>query len=464
MAQFSKNKTMQYLRDAATHTPYIRRLASYLELGRAALIRLKRGPRSIAALAAHLKAARLAYPFAAGSAVDRRLAGAVRATSLQGLDWSRQFPETAEPLIRNCIILKTPTAGERGVLLITFEDQWLRMLRHADVEALARDYELVLSPTWSPPYDLAIATVAGLWPGERIFTLLSNFADEEVYARFHPKLRPVPLLASSWVDPAVFASAEAKKEFDVVMVANFSPYKRHRAFFAALAAARRQGRKLRVLLAGVPWQGRTAASLQAMADEYGVGDQIAIKVDLSDSDLRAAIRSARTAVIFSLIEGSCVAAAECLLLDVPLGMLANAHIGSKAFINQQTGRLLRPGARKAGIDLARFVDDAASFRPREWMLGHGITFKGSTKTLNAAIRSEIVRAGGAWTTDLVEHRHVRLRPRYDLPADAARFAPLYQAFPGRYRISIELNADAPVAAPEAPPIAAIQSAGLEGPL
>jgi glycosyltransferase involved in cell wall biosynthesis len=443
MAAHFYNRLEQSLRDAATHTRSIRRAAGLLELGRAAMARIKHGPDSVDALAAHLKAARLAYPFSAGSVMGRSLARSLQATKLEGLDWDRFFPETKEPLIRNGIILKAPADGERGVLLITFEDQWLRMLRHARLEALARDYELVLSPTWSPPHDLAIATVAALWPGERIFTLLSNFEDEEVYARFHPKLRPVPLLASSWVDPKVFASAETEKAFDVVMVANFSPYKRHRAFFATLLAARRQGRKLRVLCAGVPWQGRTAASLQAMANEYGVGDQLTIKVNLSDADLRAAIRSGRTAVIFSLIEGSCVAAAECLLLDVPLGMLANAHIGSKSFINPRTGRLLRPGARKTALDLARFVDDSASFRPREWMLERGVTYAGSTKVLNDAIRGEVIRSGGAWSKGLVEHRHVRLRPRYDALEDAARFSPLYRAFPGRYGVSIDLNADAP---------------------
>jgi glycosyltransferase involved in cell wall biosynthesis len=430
------------LKDAATHTPAIRRAASMLELSRAGSARLKLGQGSVEELAAWLRAARFAYPFSAPSFMGRLVSRALRIQRPFDQDWQRHFPETAEPLVRNGIILKAPSPGERGVLLITFEDQWLRLLRHGDRAALARDYELVLSPTWSPPYDLPMAAVAALWPGERIFTLLSNFADEEVYRRFHPKLRPVPLLASSWVDPEIHEGGAVEKEFDVVMVANFSPYKRHRAFFAALAAARKQGRKLRVLLAGVPWQGRTADSLQALANAYGVGDQITIRVNLSDQDLRRAIRSARTAVIFSLIEGSCVAAAECLLLDVPLGMLADAHIGSKAFINEQTGRLLRPGARRTASDLARFVDDSASFRARQWMLDREITFAGSTRVLNAALREA---SGGTWTRDLVEHRHVRLRPRHASPEDAARFAPLYRGFADRYGVSIELNTGAPAA-------------------
>jgi glycosyltransferase involved in cell wall biosynthesis len=431
------------LRDLATHTPIVRRAASFVELGRAAVLRARRGPDGVDELASILKAARLAYPFAASSAIGRRMARALRETRLSGLDFARHFPETREPLVRNGIILKAPAAGERGVLLVTFEDQWLRLLRHANLGALARDYELVLSPTWSPPYDLAMAAAVSLWPGERVFTLLSNFADQEVYARFSPKLRPVPLLASSWVDPTVFTAEPAEKEFDVVMVANFSPYKRHGAFFAALAALRRLGRRPRVLLAGVPWQGRTATTLLELASRHRIADQITVRVNLGDAELRAAIRSARTAVIFSLIEGSCVAAAECLLLGVPLGMLADAHIGSKAFVNPSTGRLLRPGARNTALDLARFLDEAHTFRPREWMLEHGVTFTGSTRVLNAAIRDEVLRSNGSWTSDIVEHRHVRLRPRYADPDAVNRFAGLYESFYFQYQIMLELNADAP---------------------
>ncbi len=60
-------------------------------------------------------------------------------------------------------------------------------------------------------------------------------------------------------------------------------------------------------------------------------------------------------------------------------MLADAHIGSKAFITPQTGRLLRSGARRTAEDLVRFVDDSANFRPRAWMLEHGVHYEGSTR-------------------------------------------------------------------------------------
>ncbi|HEY2029049.1 MAG TPA: glycosyltransferase [Myxococcales bacterium] len=425
------------LRDFATHAPLVRKAASLLELTRAAAARARRS--NFEALGAVLKAARLAYPILEGSPMDRILGEALRSMPLS-LDDLAAFPQTARPVVENGILLKAPHGDERGVLLVTFEDQWLRILRHADLDALADDYHLVLSPTWSPPYDLPMAAAASLWPGERIFTLLSNFADREAFARFSPKLRPVPLLASSWVDPEVFAAGAAAKEFDVVMVANFSPYKRHGALFAVLRALRRIGRKPRVLLAGVPWQGRTADTLRELATAYGVADQIEVRVNLGDEQLRDAIRSARVALIFSLIEGSCVAAAECLMLDVPLGMLATAHIGSKAFVNEQTGRLLRPDPRGAAEDLARFLDDADTFRPRQWMIDNGVTYASSTRVLDDAIREEVQRSGERWTAGIVEHRHVRLRPRYARPEIGERFARLYDEFPARYGIALQVDA------------------------
>jgi hypothetical protein len=60
MAAHFYNRLEESLRDAATHTRSIRRAAGLLELGRAALARIKHGPGSVDALAAHLKAARLA--------------------------------------------------------------------------------------------------------------------------------------------------------------------------------------------------------------------------------------------------------------------------------------------------------------------------------------------------------------------------------------------------------------------
>ncbi len=50
---------------------------------------------------------------------------------------------------------------------------------------------------------------------------------------------------------------------------------------------------------------------------------------------------ARASVILSRREGSCVVVAESLFADTPAALLENAEVGSRAFINASTGRLLR---------------------------------------------------------------------------------------------------------------------------
>src|SRR5256885_3842262 len=61
---------------------------------------------------------------------------------------------------------------------------------------------------------------------------------------------PLPLLASSWVDPDDFVPHLGQpKEYDLVMLAHFDPVKRHWLLFEAL---RKLPRSVRVLLMGLP--------------------------------------------------------------------------------------------------------------------------------------------------------------------------------------------------------------------
>lgn len=424
------------IRDRVTHDRRIR-----AAFGRALAAQVWRADRrdgrdSPAALLAAIKAARFRYPLAPGSRIERDLAWRHAHFRDDAFPWDAVLPKTAERRVRLGIVLKAPGAhGERGLLYVAFENEFAALVRHADLEALARDYDLLLGPTWSPPYEPALALVVRRWPGRHVFTMLSNMADGPILERLHPRLVSVPVLASSWSDPTLFAPAapDAPKRHDLIVVSNFSPYKRHHALFAALAAA---PRPLRTVVAGVRWMGVTEDTLRQLAAEYGVADQVTFLVNAPDDVLRDAIRASRAGVICSLNEGSCVAAAECLMLGVPLGMFADAHVGSLAFVTAETGRRLR-GGRRAGEDLARLVDEAPSLRPREWMLAHGAECHGSTAIVNRVVRERVMADGGRWTEDACVHRFVRLRPEYLTPTDAERFAPHYASFEARYGVALD---------------------------
>jgi glycosyltransferase involved in cell wall biosynthesis len=328
------------------------------------------------------------------------------------------------------MILKLPRAnGERGVLFISFEENWIRLFRHGDVAALARDYDLVLSPTWSPPQDLAMQVASSLWP-RPLYSILSNMDDGEIFRRLYPNVVPVPLLASHWVNPEFFAPRHVAKEFDIAVLANFAAYKRHIALFRALKDAR----ELSVVLLGRPWEGRTAAVLMEEAAAFGVVDQITIREGLDDEAMLRSLQSARVSLILSMNEGSCVAVAESLIADVPVGLIRDARVGSRCFINDQTGRFLNAG--DLGSDLKAFVTASRTFSPRKWMLEHGHSYRESSARLNAALRAGAITQSLPWTTDIVPMQW-RPNPEYLSLGEAALLGGDYPRFEEKYGIALK---------------------------
>src|SRR5262249_3036816 len=203
------------------------------------------------------------------------------------------------------ILLKPPVSPqEKGVLHVAFEEQWLRLFRRDHAAAVARRYDLLLGPSWSPPIDLPLLLAVKLWPG-RLYTLPGNHDAAPAMAALSDRLCLVPLLASSWVDPAAFEPhLGGPKEYDLVMLANFHPVKRHWLFFHML---RRLPRRYRVLLLGVPLEGRTEQVLRDEARAFGVADRFELKLKPSREELLRGLCRSRASVIFSRQEGSCIA-------------------------------------------------------------------------------------------------------------------------------------------------------------
>src|SRR5207237_7519350 len=109
----------------------------------------------------------------------------------------------------------------------------------------------------------------------------------------------------------------------------------------------------------------------------------------------------RISLVFSRQEGACIAVAESLFADTPVGLFRNARIGSKAFINPQTGRLL--DYRNLARQLRQFVEDAEQFSPRQWALRH-ISCHESLAVLNHVLRQAALDEGREWTRDRVPFR------------------------------------------------------------
>jgi glycosyltransferase involved in cell wall biosynthesis len=359
--------------------------------------------------------------------LEARLHERTAALDLDALDWDRLSASPTDCRdVPKALILKPPvSAAEKGILYVTFEDQWLRLLRTGQARTIAERYDLLLGPTWSPPHHVALLVASRAWPGP-LYTLLSNLDDAATMRRLADNLVPIPLLASSWVNPDAYRPyLGLPKEYDAVMVANFAPYKRHWLFFQML---RGLPRRYRILILGVPLGSRTEQVLRDEARAFGVHDRFELRTRVTDAAVAETLCRARVSLIFSGQEGSCIAVAESLLADTPVGLFADARIGSKAFINANTGRLLT--RRRMAAEVQDFIEASAAYRPRPWALAN-ISCHHSHEVLNRHLRDESVRRGRPWTRDLLPFYQNAL-PRYLAAEDNRAMAPWYDDFARSY--------------------------------
>jgi hypothetical protein len=326
--------------------------------------------------------------------IQDRIVEAIGRLDLARLDWPAFVPDFREPRISKAAILKPYVGpGEKGVVFISFESQWARLLAQKDVRDFANRYRVVVSPS-SSPHNFVNYAFPQAYP-DAIFSLLSNPHDADVLPRISSKLIVVPLYASSWVNPDQFQPIpKAERAYDLIMVAAWGKVKRHQALFAAL---RSMPADLRVLLIGQDQEGRSADTVREVARWYGVADRFTLLTNQPHGEVARLFCQARASVVLSRREGSCVVVAESLFADAPAALLHGAIIGSRTFLNDQTGRFLDD--RQLARDLTAFVREADRYQPRAWA-EQNISCWRSTQILNDILKRHALERGEAWTLDI----------------------------------------------------------------
>ena len=320
------------------------------------------------------------------------------------------------------IVLKSPAARERGVLLLDYFPIFPLFRRLFDLDKIAERYHLVLEPSWSGYCSLDLLCYGAL--RRPVFIESNEPRDTAFLQTSGTDFVDVPLGANCWVDHRVFRPLPGvTKDADLIMVAGWADYKRHWAFFRALRTLRRNGRRLRVILVGYPL-GRTRDDIGRAADYFGILDQLEMYEGITPEEVNLLLNRSKVHVLWSRKEGVNRAIIEAMFAGTPSVVRSGFNFGHPyAHINAETGAFATEDTLPEV--LLRLIDANDRLSPRQWVMSH-MSPQRSTTTLNDVVRTRALADGECWTTDLVVKTSLVNRMKYWNPEDAARFEPDYR--------------------------------------
>ena len=370
--------------------------------------------------------------------VEARIAERVQLLGNRPVDFAEFEPGSMKKTAVDYFVPLKPyiSEHEKGICYIAFEHRWARMLHHYrdKLEAFAQRYMMIVHPVWATPHGLINYYLPSIWPGtDPIFACVSDPHDLETLVRQSPRHVVIPRYCSHWVNPAVYPHVPfEQKDIDIVMLANFGKYKRHFALFKAL---RDMPRTVKVVCMGQYNDKRTREVLLAEAAAFGVADRFELRENAPDTEVFDCMARAKVNLILSKREGSCIALVEAMFANTPSGMLQDAEVGSRVFINEHTGRFLTDD--NLGAQLMDFIANAGKYSPRKWMVDNKHDCHGSSSAMNAVIKQEMVKRGEMWTTDLCP-LHWRPDPQLLRPEDHVAMQATYDDIRNNLGIQIEL--------------------------
>lgn len=418
-------------RDTARYSPWSRAAAGALHLGRSLL---SRNP------AVSLEHAVRAYQFSSRAPVKssalKRICRHLRGPGEEGgedlrttwrqdqVGWERLRQATGgDPAITRTIIVKAPgDDGEKGVLLTTFEYNWLRLLQSPPdaIAKLDEQFDIIFS-TSSSPTSIAALGLALTSLDQDILVQPCNRGDVGEIEGLDPRVRCLPTLPCDWLEPSFYEQIPVDlRTRDIVMVAGWGPVKRHWQFFRALS---KLSPDLKVTLIGQADGSYTAESIRELAKLFHAPQDLEIHQSLDIEEVGAIQFDSRVSLIFSRREGCCVAVAESLIAGTPVGLMADAYIGPKEYINPDTGVLL-DRRRDLSRQIAEFVDAADTYSPREWA-EERLSCHTSAQKLESFLKEHAERHGRPWTRGILTpcwrpHPTVRHHPDGESLRDAFR--------------------------------------------
>ncbi len=299
-------------------------------------------------------------------------------------------------LLRDVIVLKKSIEKEKGVVLIKYTPTFDAFLAFFDIDAIMERYYIVLEPSWAGYCDPSILMF--LSANHRVVIQCFTDEDQAFISNLDSNLCPIRLGPADWIDPDIFVCMPSQaKVYDLVMVANWARHKQHIQLFNALRKIK--DRKLRVLLIGFEWGGRTKADiLKETAGLNGHLINLEIMENIPQKEIARYLVQSKVFVYLSKKEGDNKAVVEAFLCNVPAIVYKDTIGGINSRINQQTG--VRSSFQDLHETIVYMLDHYQSFSPREWAL-QNVGCSVATQKLNAFLKDLARVNQEAYSSDIV---------------------------------------------------------------
>jgi glycosyltransferase involved in cell wall biosynthesis len=307
------------------------------------------------------------------------------------------FEDPVKLLKGGMIVLKSSGPNEKGVLFLYYSYLYPLFAKLFDVKTIAEKYHLVLEPSWSGFCDLTVLPFTRL--KQPVFVGSIEPRDTQFIQSLGSNLVPVSFSSNTWVDHRVFRPLSGVvKDLDIVMVAGWSEYKRHWAFFSALRRLCKQGVKPKVALIGYRID-KSQEDICRQAQLFGVSDLLEFYELLSAEEVNIMLNRAKVNVLWSRREGVNRTIIEGMFAGVPCIVREGMNYGyNYPHINARTGRFSTEG--RLPQDLLEMIEHYQGYSPRDWVM-QNMSCQRSTALLNQAIMSKALQLGEVWTRDLV---------------------------------------------------------------
>jgi len=284
----------------------------------------------------------------------------------------------------NLILLKkwSPVRNDKGVILLKYNTAIESFPALFNIAEVVKQYQIVLEPSFKG------------YQHPRFFLYLGYDAEVVVMAQYLPdynyirslgsNLIPIRLGAADWVEPEIFGKVSSEqRDFDIAMVAAWSPLKRHELLFKAINNINiKNKRSIRLALIGYPWEWEVG-KIGDLLNKYELSESTRIYQSVSHEKVAEILRNSKISVFLSPMEGASKALYESLFCGaVPIIHKHNQGIDLDK-ITSDVGILADEYDLPERIIYA--LDNFSKFKPFEWAMNNTGCYR-STEILEDVLK------------------------------------------------------------------------------